>query len=540
MNETDVTVQETPGVIAPEDALLLQESDAPKIPAILLVDLSSIAHPIWHTSQAEPDPNHTSQRTAAVVRNLAAKHPHTAICCDSKSSFRKELDSTYKAQRPAQEAPLYHQIDLAKEALAADGFPVYEVDGFEGDDLIATATKQLREMVTPDHSVLIASADKDLLALVSDRVEVHSTHTGKRLGPEEVKAKLGVSPSNVVNYLTLVGDAADNIKGAKGIGPKTAAEILSFFGSLEGVYSAIDVGSASRLKPAQLASLKELRPRLETVQALVRMRTDVPLDIDAVFQPRVPKVVETFMEDDEMENEAVPAPAEFLARSLETAAVPPDEPTQEAAVYVAATGALDTAKDIGLATKPDTAVAVVEQPAPDEWERHLEPRSMHEACLLAKRLHASHMFDGYGSPQGVLSTVMLGRELGMPAMASLRSVHIIEGKHALSADLMVALVLKSGLAEYFQLIESTDKTCTFETHRKGAPKPTSLTYTIEEAEQAGLLKPTRSGKPSNWMKMQKIMLTHRAKSGLGRLVYPDVLAGLYTPEELRGAKGNGA
>ena len=161
---------------------------------------------------------------------------------------------------------------------------------------------------------------------------------------------------------------------------------------------------------------------------------------------------------------------------------------------------------------------------------------MHEACLLAKRLHQSRMFDGYGTPQGVLSTVMLGRELGLPAMAALRSVHIIEGKHALSADLMVALVLKSGLAEYFQLIESTDTLCTFETHRKGAPKPTSLTYTIEEAEQAGLLKPTRSGKPSNWMKMQKIMLTHRAKSGLGRLVYPDVLAGLYTPEELRDAK----
>ena len=117
----------------------MPEANAP----VLLIDLSSIAHPIWHMSGQEPDPDHTSQRTVAAVRKLAADHPHAAICCDSRSSFRKELDPTYKANRPPSEAPLHHQIDLAKEALAADGFPVYEVDGFEGDDLIATATARV-------------------------------------------------------------------------------------------------------------------------------------------------------------------------------------------------------------------------------------------------------------------------------------------------------------------------------------------------------------------------------------------------------------
>ena len=109
---------------------------------VLLIDLSSIAHPIWHMSQQEPDPDHTSQSTAAIVRRLASDHPHTAVCCDSPISFRKELDATYKANRPPAEAPLHHQIDLAREALEADGFPVWRVDGFEGDDLIATATRQ--------------------------------------------------------------------------------------------------------------------------------------------------------------------------------------------------------------------------------------------------------------------------------------------------------------------------------------------------------------------------------------------------------------
>ena len=106
-----------------------------------------------------------------------------------------------------------------------------------------------------------------------------------------------MDPCQVVDYLTLVGDASDNIKGAKGIGPKTAAAMLTMFGNLDDVYRAIDSGEAG-LKPAQLASLEELRPRLATIRALVTLRTDVPLDVAAVFKERVPSVVETFMEDD--------------------------------------------------------------------------------------------------------------------------------------------------------------------------------------------------------------------------------------------------
>ena len=185
---------------------------------------------------------------------------------------------------------------------------------------------------------------------------------------------------------------------------------------------------------------------------------------------------------------------------------------------------------------PPIKVEPEPQPAPPEWERGLEPRDMDDARQLAKWMHESRMFSAYGTPQAVLSTMLLGRELGMPAMAALRSVHIIEGKHSLSADLMVALVLKSGMAEYFQLLESTDHECSFETKRKGAPRATKLCFTIEDAKQAGLLGPTRSGKPSNWDKMPKQMLRARAKSELARLEYPDLLAGLYTPEELRDAK----
>ena len=101
-----------------------------------------------------------------------------------------------------------------------------------------------------------------------------------------------------------MGDASDNIRGAKGIGPKTAAALLDMFGNLDDVYRAIDANEAG-LKPAQVASLTELQRRLTKVRALVTMRTDVPLDVAQVFKERVPKVAETFMEDEMDENRRI-------------------------------------------------------------------------------------------------------------------------------------------------------------------------------------------------------------------------------------------
>ena len=124
-------------------------------------------------------------------------------------------------------------------------------------------------------------------------MSVYNTLSRDILGPAEVNQKLGVDPCQVVDYLTLMGDASDNIKGASGIGPKTAAVLLNLFGNLDDVYNALDARAAA-LKPAQVASLEELRPRLSAVRELVTMRTDVPLDVTQVFKERVPKAAETF------------------------------------------------------------------------------------------------------------------------------------------------------------------------------------------------------------------------------------------------------
>jgi hypothetical protein len=132
-----------------------------------------------------------------------------------------------------------------------------------------------------------------------------------------------------------------------------------------------------------------------------------------------------------------------------------------------------------------------------------------------------------------MTAVLAGRELGLSAMASLRGIHMIEGKAALSASLMVALILQRGIVEYFEMESGDDKSCTFVALRKGARKEQRITHTIEMAQRAGLVKPN-----SNWVKVPEDMLAARASSRLARLVAPDVLFGLYTPEELLESKEN--
>jgi DNA polymerase-1 len=170
-------------------------AEAAQTTEIALVDLSSIAYPIWHMSGSQPDPDYTSQQIVSRVRALTANHPKAAICCDSGKSFRNELSPDYKAQRETAPAALFHQIALAKERLEADGFPVWSVRGFEADDLIASAARQA--LAFSDTSVLVFSGDKDLLQLVGPRVRVQSTNNGTVYDAEGVRAKFGVWPDQI-------------------------------------------------------------------------------------------------------------------------------------------------------------------------------------------------------------------------------------------------------------------------------------------------------------------------------------------------------
>lgn len=151
-----------------------------------------------------------------------------------------------------------------------------------------------------------------------------------------------------------------------------------------------------------------------------------------------------------------------------------------------------------------------------------EPRDIPDAVRLAQILVASRLLPrSIATPEAAFAVICTGRELGLTAMQSLRSIHIIEGKPTMSADLMVALVKRSPVCRYFRLAESTAERAVYETARRDDPEPTRLAFTMGEAQAAGV-----AGK-DNWKRFPAAMLRARAASALVRAVYPDVLLGVY-------------
>ena len=131
-----------------------------------------------------------------------------------------------------------------------------------------------------------------------------------------------------------------------------------------------------------------------------------------------------------------------------------------------------------------------------------------------------------GKPNDALIVLMAGRELGLAPMQSMRMLGVIKGKVTLAADATVALVRRSGECVEWRLVESTDKRATYTTRRKGDTEPTTLTWTIEQAQRAGLTGGT------GWRSYPEAMLRARCAAALARIVYPDLVAGIYDPDEL--------
>jgi 5'-3' exonuclease len=503
---------------------------------VVLVDLSSLAHMIYHVSASEPDPDHTAKTVVSRIHALAQGVEHVGICADSGRSFRHDLSPDYKANRPERDEVLQHQIALIREQLAADGFPVFMEPGFEADDLLAALCTAAR---CAGHPVLIVSGDKDLLALVqgdAPAVRVKSVQTGAVLDREAVAIKFGIMPEQVVDYLSLVGDASDNVAGAKGIGAKRAADLLKTFGTLDDLYSIIDAGqAATSLTPAIRQSLLDFRARLPVVRALITLRTDAPVDYNALIKPRpIPPmasegepVIETEPVDDiayAMGPDDGVRVSELTVERLSGGSV-----TVEAGEYV------EVSTPGGAIAQPEKPTQIARRPMQDvdveavPYNRRLEPRNTSEAITVAKDMFTARVF-GAGSPQAALAQIMAGREMGIPAVTSMRTIQIIDGHLQMTAQLIVALVLKSGFAKYFRVTERTNEAATFETQRGDDP-PVVLRFTIEDGRRAWS-KDEVKWAASGWGKNPADMCVARASSKLARLVYPDICANVYTPEEI--------
>jgi DNA polymerase I len=217
---------------------------------------------------------------SALIRYLGEREPsHVACCFDfALTSFRNERFPSYKASR-GQAAPpdLEPQFALCKEVSAALGVPVFEREGYEADDVIATLVERL---AGEGARVVVVSTDKDLAQLVTEdgRVVVHDFARARTLDAEAVRARFGVSPGLVPDWLALVGDAADDLPGFAGFGPKSAAAALATFGPLDAfpadpaAWDAVPARGARRLAERFAAQ----GPRALEVRALATVVRDVP------------------------------------------------------------------------------------------------------------------------------------------------------------------------------------------------------------------------------------------------------------------------
>lgn len=154
---------------------------------------------------------------------------------------------------------------------------------------------------------------------------------------------------------------------------------------------------------------------------------------------------------------------------------------------------------------------------------------MNGAMQMARALAGSALIPKtlQNKPGDVLVVLLTGREFGLGPMRAMRSIHVVEGKPTMAADLMVGLCLaRREVCEYFLLVESTNERATYRTRRVGSPDAVALTFTMEDATKAGV------ANKDNWRKYPAAMLRARCSSALARAVYPDLLAGTYDPDEL--------
>jgi DNA polymerase I len=204
--------------------------------------------------------------------------PYWAIALDSdKPTFRHEMYAQYKANREEMPDDLKTQIPLVRDLIDAMNIPWVKQDGVEADDLIAVLTHRAVEQ---GFEVYIVTKDKDLMQLVGPGVRMLAPESGGALvsmGPDEVKAKMGVGPEGIVDFLSLVGDASDNIPGIPGVGPKTALKILEAAGTVEQLLQ----NPALLKNPKLEQKVVENRDALMMSKKLATLHLDVeaPLDI---------------------------------------------------------------------------------------------------------------------------------------------------------------------------------------------------------------------------------------------------------------------
>jgi DNA polymerase I len=252
---------------------------------LLIIDGHAYAYRAFHAIRGLRSPS--GEPTNAIygfVKMLAKMHAgikpsHLIVVWDGGlSAERTAMLPEYKAQRPEMPDDLRPQLDGLVCYLKAAGVASYCGEGVEADDYIACLA---RCAAGAGMNVVIASSDKDFMQLVSARVGLLNPGDKSEAvwTDEQVRAKAGVEPSQIVDWLALMGDGVDNIPGVPGVGPKTAADLLKQFGSIEKLFAQLDEVKSEKLR----ASLRGSESAVRRNREMVRLRDDLPCE----FSPEV-------------------------------------------------------------------------------------------------------------------------------------------------------------------------------------------------------------------------------------------------------------
>ncbi|HEZ5907372.1 TPA: DNA polymerase I [Neisseria meningitidis] len=245
-------------------------------PTLLLVDGSSYLYRAYHAMAqlTAPDgaPTGAMYGVLNMLRRLRADyvHDYCAVVFDAKGkNFRHEMFPDYKATRPPMPDDLRPQAEALPDLVRLIGWPVLVIPQVEADDVIGTLAAMAGEA---GWNVVVSTGDKDMAQLVNERVTLVNTMSGETLDIEGVKAKFGVRPDQIRDYLALMGDKVDNVPGVEKCGPKTAVKWLEAYGSLAGMME-----HAAEIKGKVGENLRAALQRLPLSYDLVTIKTDVDL-----------------------------------------------------------------------------------------------------------------------------------------------------------------------------------------------------------------------------------------------------------------------
>lgn len=262
---------------------------------LIIIDSNSVIHRAYHalpplTTKKGELVNVVYGFLLVFFKTIREFQPDFITACFDfpAPTFRHKKFKEYKITRPPAPEELYQQIPKVKEVLKSFNVPIFEKEGFEADDIIATISRIApKKQVFPEIETIILSGDLDVLHLVNPWTKVYILRKGVKdivlYDVEAVKEKYqGLTPRQIIDFKALKGDPSDNIPGVSGIGGKTAIGLIKEFNSLENLYKEIEENSekAKKIRPKLREALIKSKEQAFVCKDLVRLNKNVPIDFN--------------------------------------------------------------------------------------------------------------------------------------------------------------------------------------------------------------------------------------------------------------------